>query len=65
MQNANLPTFSGRVWLTQIKKFNKIRRLRHVCFRLSDDVDMHDMHIDLDRFSVSDWLVPSGDTHFN
>lgn len=51
------------VWLTHIKKFNRI--LRHVCFRLSDDVDMHDMHIDLDRCSVSNWLVPSGDTHLN
>ncbi|KAG9582840.1 hypothetical protein KCU77_g11758, partial [Aureobasidium melanogenum] len=50
-----------RVWLTHMDKLKKLRRLRHVCFRLCDNVDMHDVHVELESCSVDNWLLSSDD----
>lgn len=50
-----------RSWLTHVEKIKKLKRVRHVCFRVRDDSDMHDLHIDLNHCSVSNWLIPSSD----
>lgn len=50
-----------RVRLTHIDKLKKMRRVRHICFRLYDNADMHDVYIDFGNVSVDNWLISSDD----